>query len=694
MFLKSITLRDWKAYAHAKFDFPSPRPNKNIILIGAKNGFGKTSLFEAIVLGLFGKNGLPLIARAPFSGAGEERLATSYKSFLEKAINKNAITSGHSTSCSVTLVFGLDEDDEEIEIRRVWNFSDTGIFRPNDEEIQIYEGVSRKVVGPRGVETDRAEWFRDYIAKKFLPYYLAAFFMFDGEQVSAFAEREMSVQVRQGIEGLLGIPVLRELADDLRKYAVDRRRSTPSGSNQTLSRLETEREEVAQLLNVAKNSFEELIPQLQSLSLERDGLTRELESFGAGSQAAQQEQLTDLKRYEGEIEASRDQLNEFLSKEVSVALSGKNLREQLIQRLEAEEARDNWEAGRAQGDRNLTKFLDLLSSSLSTVEPPFVFEQTNAVEKAIKNSWDALWYPAPENCAEDFLHPSLTKADRERTIRRLMEIDQVGGSRIMVLLDKIASYDEQANKIKESLSRLDGIAPQLDQKRERMKSLNTEIDTTNRQIGSLRNEIASLESQLQTKNTGIAKLGSQLDQAQPSMRRATKADFVAVAIDEIVKQAVPSQISDIAARMTETHKLMSHKSDLVDRIDIDENCNVKLLNSSGFDVRDLDLSAGEKQIFTQALISAVAHVSGRAFPMIIDTPLGRLDAQHRLGVIKHLSRIGSQVILLSTNTEIVGEYYSAISPYLLKEYIIDQDQVSGFGSSNPRVGYFEEGKSS
>jgi DNA sulfur modification protein DndD len=210
----------------------------------------------------------------------------------------------------------------------------------------------------------------------------------------------------------------------------------------------------------------------------------------------------------------------------------------------------------------------------------------------------------------------------------------------------------------------------------------------------LRNEVASLESQLQTKNTGIAKLGSQLDQAQPSMRKATKADFVAVAIDEIVKQAVPSQIADIATRMTETHKLMSHKSDLVDRIDIDENCNVKLLNSSGFDVRDLDLSAGEKQIFTQALISAVAHVSGRAFPMIIDTPLGRLDSQHRLGVIKHLSKIGSQVILLSTNTEIVGEYYSAIRPYLLKEYVVEQEQVGGFGISNPRVGYFEEGTSS
>ena len=69
MHISQITLRDWKAYTTANFDFPAPASGKNIILIGAPNGYGKTSLFEAIVLGMFGRDGLPLIARSPFSGA-------------------------------------------------------------------------------------------------------------------------------------------------------------------------------------------------------------------------------------------------------------------------------------------------------------------------------------------------------------------------------------------------------------------------------------------------------------------------------------------------------------------------------------------------------------------------------------------------------------------------------------------------
>ena len=143
--------------------------------------------------------------------------------------------------------------------------------------------------------------------------------------------------------------------------------------------------------------------------------------------------------------------------------------------------------------------------------------------------------------------------------------------------------------------------------------------------------------------------------------------------------------------MTQAHKRMSHKKDLIEKVEIDDDCNVKLLNAKGEDIRDRDISAGEKQIFTQALISAVAEVSGRSFPMLIDTPLGRLDVDHRRGVLQHLTRAKNQVILLSTYTEVVGEYLEQLEPHLLKTMLIKHEQIDGIGSSTPANGYFEAG---
>jgi DNA sulfur modification protein DndD len=170
--------------------------------------------------------------------------------------------------------------------------------------------------------------------------------------------------------------------------------------------------------------------------------------------------------------------------------------------------------------------------------------------------------------------------------------------------------------------------------------------------------------------------------ARPELEKAERAQKISKMLGEVVAEALPMFVGDLAAEMTAAYKDLAHKQ-IVERVDIDEACNVRLLMRNGQDVRDLDSSAGENQIFSFALISAIARAANIQFPLVIDTPLARLDEKHRLNVLQHFcDRAGEQVILLSQDTEVVDEYLDAIRDRVAKTFLIEHRKSGdGIGKS-------------
>jgi len=71
------------------------------------------------------------------------------------------------------------------------------------------------------------------------------------------------------------------------------------------------------------------------------------------------------------------------------------------------------------------------------------------------------------------------------------------------------------------------------------------------------------------------------------------------------------------------------------------------------------------------LVWALAQASQRPLPIVIDTPLGRMDKEHRRNMLQYYFPYANrQVIILSTDEEVADEWKEIVKDYISKEYLL------------------------
>ncbi len=144
----------------------------------------------------------------------------------------------------------------------------------------------------------------------------------------------------------------------------------------------------------------------------------------------------------------------------------------------------------------------------------------------------------------------------------------------------------------------------------------------------------------------------------------------------------------LADTMTDCYKKLANKKNLIDLIRIDPvTLDLSYLSSDGMEIPNASLSAGEKQLMVISLLWALAICSKKKLPVIIDTPLSRLDSDHRLSLITtYFPQASEQTIILSTDSEVDEQYYGVMKKDIGDEYTIIYDDESK--SSSVERGYF------
>jgi DNA sulfur modification protein DndD len=178
--------------------------------------------------------------------------------------------------------------------------------------------------------------------------------------------------------------------------------------------------------------------------------------------------------------------------------------------------------------------------------------------------------------------------------------------------------------------------------------------------------------------------------ADDGRRLVEHVDRVRTTLQQLRLAASQRHLGRISEFILDALRHLFRKEDLITRVDVDpENYVVELTGRDGLPLSADELSAGERQLLAVALLWGLAKAAGQPLPVVVDTPLGRLDGSHRAHLLdRYFPHASHQVILLSTDTEIDSDAYDRIRPSVGRSYRLVFDQSKN--ATAVRDGYFWE----
>lgn len=647
MIIKRLTMHNFGVYAGDNtFEFTHSRP---IVLVGGMNGRGKTTFLEAILLALYGDN----------SNAYKESSYVTYGKYLRSYVNRDS----WSQDAFVELEFIVNEGTRnEYLIRREW---DARMKRTREKITVMENGVYSEFL------TENWPMF----VENLLPSALSSFYFFDGEKIAELALDETNVQMKESIRSMLGIRVLDVLKNDLGRSL--RRNLKKSGSDTSLEELQAlqaKKDELAKKLEEMDQEIEACNQETSALKEEIDELRRKYEVKGGNVVEQRQELMQKRADIKNAILQNKNALVEIASGELPLVLV-RDLIESI--QMRAEKEHDDFVMQQALPQIEILVGDYLKENKEKTDQSRHLMEYLKTMTE--KRSTDAVY---------QFSEQSLLQ------LRMLVDhlLDEVKQNAKDLLIEK-EQLKKQSDEV-ESYLTLDINEKELQDTVELLRDREDELIQKSAKAMSLQQSRSAVQTELNARTAEYSRnVEAYLQQVElhDDTERMIKYTNLALKLAEEYSAKLQERKTDILGMtITDCYKKLANKKNLIDRIVMDpRTLDIRYLDENGADVSRNSLSAGENQLMVIAVLWALAICSKKKLPVIIDTPLSRLDSMHRKALVTtYFPQASEQTIILSTDSEIDRTYYELMKDSIGDEFTLNYSEETK--STTIMKGYFQE----
>lgn len=643
MIIKSIKLFNFGVYAGEQkitLAHDADGMGKVVTLVGGLNGRGKTSILEALLLALYG-NRSPKVRES----------GRSYSNYLAELIHGRGIGAKESW-VELELILPIDTSVTTITLKRSWGKRNVRVT----DSLQVWRDGRE--------DPYLAENWDSYV-EELVPSAIAELFFFDGERISTLAESDETVEsLRKAIQSLLGIETIDWLTKDL-DLLIKRKKSIVS-SNELMDELHQVNDYI-QSLQLKHNN---LLQERSSLNSKVQYLTQQLEQLkrayfeAGGGYFENQEKL--LKR--------REELNKELD-ELKLS-AGSILAGAFPLILVEDQLRKIRETAKREVVKNQAKasliFLNNISAEIMSEINKLQID--NSEKDKLQQLIISKITSVEQTASEEPLFPvGLTMSNQLDNILNVLIADK---SRVNNIIKRYEDIDLELYQIDKNMPS----DPDIDILKDllaKQKDIELQINEFNKKISELDDELKFLKSEEEKARQKIIKMSTLKAEADETERIIKYAIKTQVQLRVFRDRLTQQKVSKLSNYIYEAFGILTHKNSLVAKVIVDSyNFKIKLYDKNGIEISKYKLSSGERQMLALAILWGLAKVSGKTLPVVIDTPMGRLDSLHRINFVeKYLPNASHQVVVLSTDTEIEGRYLQILLPYVGKKYLLTYDET-------------------
>lgn len=681
MKIKRIQAKNIGPYVNENtFDFDVSDISKRMILIGGKNGAGKTTLFNAIKICLYG-----------CVAYGFESNNSKYFAEIEKIINTNEkLKKIGEAGITIDLLMDDGKYDYTYTFVRTWKIAGKKIA----ETFIVYKDNTALS------ETEKSD-FESYLLQT-LPPNLFRFYFFDGEKISDFIfNSNKNSDFKDAFLKLCSLDTMEIIRENFQRVSRSRTTGGAALSAEYDRRLEEDTLFV-QRVEHAEEEYQEISAQILIIDQELASLEKAYAKGGGISKKewrSMQDQIV-------KEDARREVHNRWLKDTANNVLPFIILKTQL-ESLKTQIALEH----KAQINANVKSTIDTpeIKSIISGVLSRANIDLAEDIsEKVI---YEITCYASHTSQITPILN--LSDFDRYELTAKINSLLAYDIGRIKTATDDIKASLQCVKRIRKKMER--SSIENYDGYLQKKSDLNEQKSMCSQQLLEIDKELQALREQ---KAVSAAKLAKAKNDYEALLKKQSINDISAralLAFDELQKTLYDKSIHLVEDGFHQYFASLINKSDLIDGIHIDENLNVLPYRGKRFKAEEIrkvigkngaeyliaqiglyayevlqqklkdgksefelpvevkqQLSAGEKQIFIMALYQALSQLNKINVPYIVDTPFARIDQEHREKILNQFfKKLNGQVIILSTDEEIVREYQENISDIVSNTFVLN-----------------------